>query len=135
VRTHVELRSRAFPADPDEDELVNPGQFGRRLAQWVHQVLVDAGVRATEPIAEDWGWVVPIDDPAFRLWVGCANLEDAEDRFLVFVHPHKPTVRKGFRKVATASSIEPVTGAIDAGLRAHPEVDEVRWWAPEEIPG
>ena len=32
ILTHVEFRSDAFPADPDEDELINPGRFGRKLA-------------------------------------------------------------------------------------------------------
>lgn len=134
MRTHVELRSTAFPADPDEDELVNPGQFGRRLAAWVRAVLAEAGIGVTEPVAEDWGWVVPVEHPTFRVWVGCTNLEDEADRFLVFVHPSKPEIRKGLRKVPTATATEPIAAALDAALRAHPEVHDLRWWDPDEVP-
>ena len=37
--THVEFQSELFPPDPDEDELVNPGVYGRRLAMFLAEKL------------------------------------------------------------------------------------------------
>jgi hypothetical protein len=35
MKTHVEFRSDDFPPYEDEDELVNPGVYGKRLAEFL----------------------------------------------------------------------------------------------------
>ncbi|HEX2382395.1 MAG TPA: hypothetical protein VHI95_07160 [Acidimicrobiales bacterium] len=132
MRTHVEFRSRAFPALPGEDREVNPGQYGKALAMWMREALAARGEKAYEPIAEDWGWVVALDNSAFSLWIGCANYEEYEHGFLCFIHPSKPVIRKGFRKVDTTDVLDRVASAIDDALRTNPDVHDLRWWTDEE---
>jgi hypothetical protein len=64
------IRSTKFPAYPGEEEEVNPGLWGRRLAEYFYRKLKEQGIETKEIFAEDWGWTVPIHHAAFPLWVG-----------------------------------------------------------------
>jgi hypothetical protein len=132
MRTHVEFRSSEFPAQPGEDEQINPGRYGKSLADYLREQLTARGISAGEPYAEDWGWAVPIDNPEFPLWIGCGNYEEYPDGFLCFIEPRKPYVRKLFRKIDTTAAVGRVASALDAILQSHPKVREVRWWSEEE---
>jgi hypothetical protein len=94
--THLEFRSDKLPPVEGEDELVNPGVWGKRLADFLRQGLRREGIETGEPIAEDWGWVVPLIDDPFGVWVGCSNNEDYADGFWCFLHPHKVSLRRLF---------------------------------------
>lgn len=129
MKTHVEFRSDRFPAYPGEETEVNPGIWGKRLAEFLSSGLKDYGIATGEPFAEDWGWVIPIQNESFPLWIGCANYQDCEDGYLCFVEPHTPFVRRGlFKKIATESIVSEVTAALDSLLVADPSVRDIRWW-------
>lgn len=133
LRTHVEFRSDAFPAQPGEDTQVNSGRWGKMLADYLRVELTSRQLPGSDPYAEDWGWAVPINNDAFPVWVGCGNYEEYPDGFLCFIEPSKPYVRKLFRKIDTTARIEQVAEAIDAALKSHPSVRDLRWWTESEI--
>jgi hypothetical protein len=132
LRTHLEFRSNAFPAEPGEEEQVNPGRWGRALADYLRSELNSRNLPGGEPYAEDWGWAVPIDNEQFPLWVGCGNYEEYDDGFLCFIEPRKPTIRRLFRKIHTAQRVAELASALESALRAHPGVRELRWWSEDE---
>jgi hypothetical protein len=132
MRTHVEFRSDAFPAQAGEDEQINPGRWGKALADYLRAQLDEAGLVGGAPIAEDWGWLVPIVNDDFPLWVGCGNYEEYPDGFLCFIQPSKPKIRKLFRSIDTTERLAKVADAIDAALRTHWHVRELRWWSDDE---
>lgn len=57
--THVEFRSDAFPPYDTESDEVNPGRFGKRLAEFLAQALERQGEGVGEIFAEDWWRKVP----------------------------------------------------------------------------
>ena len=57
MQTYVEFRSDRFPACDGEEQQVNPGLWGRRLADFLRDSLRAEGFGTEEPFAEDWGWV------------------------------------------------------------------------------
>jgi hypothetical protein len=134
MRTHVEFRSDAFPAQPGEDAEINPGRWGRALADYLRAELSARQLSGGEPYAEDWGWAVPLDNEDFPLWVGCGNYEEYPDGFLCFIEPSKPFVRKFLRKIDTKARVEQVAAALDAVLKSHPRVRDLKWW-PETQAG
>ena len=73
MQTLVEFRSDRFPAYEGEDRQINPGISGKRLAEFLRDNLRKGGFQTQEPIAEDWGWVIPVENEQFRIWIGCAN--------------------------------------------------------------
>lgn len=132
MKTHVEFRSSAFPPYPGEEEQVNPGLYGKRLAEFLVPALKEAGFEPDEPDPEDWGWYITIKNKGFGLWVGCSHYQEWEDGFLCFIEPSKPIVWRWFRRVPTEAVVTKLAEAIEKALQAHPEVRALRWWSTEE---
>jgi hypothetical protein len=130
--THVEFRSDRFPALPDEDKLVNPGRWGKRLADFLCENLPRESFQTKKPFAEDWGWVVPIVNDSFRLWIGCGNYDDPEG-FLCFIELHKPFVRRLFRKVDARERVAGLQRTVDRILTDEAGIRDKRWWTYEEF--
>jgi len=133
MRTHVEFRSDAFPAEPGEEEKINPGRWGAALARYLRQELSTQGFSAKEPYAEDWGYAVEIDNPEFNLWIGCGNYEEYPDGFLCFIIPEKPFVWRRFRRIDTRARVDAIAEALEIALRKHSGVRDLRWW-PDSKP-
>jgi len=129
--TYVEFRSDRFPAYEGEEELVNPGVWGKRLAEFLRDGLRAEGFEAEEPIAEDWGWVLPIVNNQFRLWVGCGH--QYGDVYLCFIVPHTPLVRRFLRRVDTRERVAELQGAMDKVLAEKDGIRGKRWWTHEEF--
>lgn len=129
MRTQLEFVSDAFPAYPQESDRINPGIWGRRLAEFIATGLAAHGFQPGEPVAEDWGWCVPIRHDAFPMFVGCSNqVEPGGNRFLCLIDPSTPTVKKGFfKRVDTRADVERLAQALEAVLRASPEVRDLAW--------
>lgn len=132
MRTHVEFRSDAFPPDLDEDEVVNPGRYGRRLAEHIVAGLPAHGFRVSRHHPEDWGWRIALENETFPLWVGCGNYEEYEDGFLCFIQPSKPFVRRWLKRVSTTDTIERLADALERILGDRDTVRDLRWWTDKE---
>ncbi|HYX68725.1 MAG TPA: hypothetical protein VE825_06305 [Terriglobales bacterium] len=131
--THVEFRSDRFPAYGDEERQTNPGIWGKGLAEFLRDKLRGEGFHTGEPIAEDWGWVVPVANETFRLWIGCGHYQEYPDGFLCFIEPHKPFVRRLFRKIDTRERVASLQRAMDKILAEQPGIRDKRWWTYEEF--
>jgi len=67
MKTHLEFTSTAFPAYPGEDKEINPGIFGKRVAEFLAESLPQQGFKVLCIGAEDWGWMVEIENREFPL--------------------------------------------------------------------
>ena len=128
MKTHVEFRSGQFPPCDNEDAVVNPGRYGKRLAEFLVQGLRSEGFEVHASLSQDWGWVVKLENKKFPLWVGCGNYEEYADGFLCFIEPHKPVIRRFLRRIDTTKEIGSFQQAIDRILRGHPGVRDIRSW-------
>jgi hypothetical protein len=133
MQTHVEFRSDRFPALEGEEKLVNPELWGKQLADFLRAGLRGQGFETKEPVAEDWGWVVPVVNKSFRLWIGCGHYQECPDGFLCFIEPHTPFVRKLFKKIDTRERIAALRQAMDKVLAEDAGISSKRWWTYEEF--
>jgi hypothetical protein len=131
--THVEFRSNSFAALNDEEKLINPGLWGKRLADFLRERLHAEGFKAEEPIAEDWGWVLKVENEQFSLWIGCGHYQQYDDGYLCFIEPHRPFIRKFFRRIDTRERIAALQRAMDRVLSKDAGVWAKRWWTYEEF--
>ena len=131
--THVEFRSDRFPPLENEESLINPGLWGRRLADFLREGLRSEGFDTTDPVPEDWGYVVPVLNRTFRLWIGCGRYQQYPDGFLCFIEPHKPFVRKLFGRIDARERVIALQQAMDRILSEGAGVREKRWWTHEEF--
>ena len=129
METHVEFRSDRFPPYDSEEYEVNPGRYGKRLAEFLQRGLSEKGFVADDLVAEDWGWIVPIKNEKFRLWIGCGNYDEyPDDGFLCFIEPHTATVRKFIRRIKVADRVRELRDAMDEILNAESGIRDKRWW-------
>jgi hypothetical protein len=70
------FRSTRFEIEPGEDEETNPLCFGRQLANWLRERLVEQGRTVEEVLPDDWGWCLVVQRKPFLLWVGCVSVHD-----------------------------------------------------------
>ncbi|MGZ8898873.1 MAG: hypothetical protein ACXW3Z_02155 [Limisphaerales bacterium] len=128
MRSHVEFRSNKFPPYEGEEDQINPGLWGKRLAEYLQPKLREHGIKAGEFYSEDWGWAIPVEHDAFPIWIGCGHQYEPDDAFLIFIEPSKPQIRQGlFKKVDTRADVERVASALDRILRADPDIREIHW--------
>lgn len=133
MKSHVEFRSDKFPAYEGEGEEINPGRYGKRLAEFMAAGLRSRGFEPGELVGEDWGWVVPIKNDSFKLWIGCGNYEEYPDGFLCFIEPHAPFIRKLFKKIDTQQRVEALRQAMDEVLSETAGIRDKKWWTHEEF--
>src|SRR5205807_2619964 len=91
------------------------------------------GVPTEEPFAEDWGWVVPIANDDFGLWIGCGHYLENEDGYPCFIEPHTPFVRKFFRTINTPERVAALQQALDKILTEDVGIHSKQWWTHEEF--
>ena len=113
---------------PGEAELINPGRWGRSLAEFLRHKLSERGIATGEMNFEDWGVVIPIDNAAFPIWIGCGNYEECPDSFLCLIEPSKAKIWRGFHRVDTTQDVGRLAETIDSILVAEPQIRDVRWW-------
>jgi len=75
MKAQVTFETDFFQPEPGEEIEVNPGRFGKALAQWLAQQLPSRGMAVEAVIPEDFGWVVMVSRNPFPLWLACGNTE------------------------------------------------------------
>lgn len=133
MKTYVEFISEAFPPYDGEEDEINLGRWRKRLAEFLADGINKAGIATDEIFSEDWGWVIPVRNKDFKLWVGCGNYEEYPNGFLCFIEPSKPYVRKLFKKISTIEKVTQLREAIDKLLSSNSNVQNIKWWTTEEF--
>ena len=127
MKTQVEFRSSKFPPYEGEEEQVNPGLWGKRLAEYLVHKLAERGIETEEMVAEDWGWYVPLRNEQFRLALCCGHQTGDDDEFLCFTDPSTPVVKKFFKKIDATPQLTRLTEALQEILASDPDIREVVW--------
>lgn len=130
MKTQVEFRSSKFPPYEGEEETINPGLWGKRLAEYLVLKLAEKGIQTEEMVAEDWGWYVPIPNEGFQLALCCGHQNGDDDQFLCFTEPSSPVVKKLFRKINATPQLTQLTEALHQILSTDPEIRDVYWTEP-----
>jgi len=127
MNTQVTFRSSKFPPYEGEEEEINPGIWGKRLAEYFVEKLKGTGVEAEEIFGEDWGWYIPIKNEGFRLAICCGHQDGDEDEFLCFTDPATPIVKKLFRKTDATEQLSRLVAVMTKILASDPEIRNVEW--------
>jgi hypothetical protein len=104
MKTQVEFRSSKFRLMTARREEINPGLWGKRLAEYLVHKLAEKGIKSEEMVAEDWGWYVPIANEGFRLALCCGHQNGDDDQFLCFTDPSTPVVKKFYKRLDATPS-------------------------------
>lgn len=127
MKTQVIFRSSQFPPYEGEEEQINPGLWGKRLAEYLVEKLAAKGIVTGQMVAEDWGWYVPVHNEGFKLAIGCGHQDGDDDEFLCFTEPSTPIVKKFFKKIDATPQLTRLTEALEQILASDPEIRDVVW--------
>ena len=130
MKTQVEFRSHKFPPYEGEQEQINPGLWGRRLAEYLVTKLQERGIETEAMVAEDWGWYIPVRNAEFRLALCCGHQDGADDEFLCFTEPSQPVVKRWFKKIDATAQLTRLTEALQQILASDLEIREIVWTEP-----
>jgi hypothetical protein len=130
MQTFVEFRSSKFPPYEEEAEEINPGLWGRRLAEYLEVKLNEKGVATKGFNYEDWGCYLSIDNDGFNLALCCGHQYGDDDEFLVFTDPQTPKVRKLFKTIDATPQLSRLLSALKAVLENDPDISEIKWREP-----
>ena len=132
MKTRVEFRCSKFPPYEGEEEQINPGLWGKRLAEYLVQKLSEKGIKTRSSIPEDWGWYIPLDNAGFRLAICCGHQYGDADEFLCFTDPATPKVRKLLGTIDATAELSRLTDAMREILSADPDIRDVVWSEGDE---
>lgn len=127
MKTQVEFRSSKFPACEGEEDELNPGLWGKRLAEYLVLKLSEKGIETGQMMAEDWGYYIPIPNDEFELAVGCGHQFGEDDEFLCFTEPSSPVVKKFFKTIDASQQLARLTEAMQEILSSDPHIRDVVW--------
>jgi hypothetical protein len=127
MKTQVTFRSKKFPPYEGEEAQINPGLWGKRLAEYLVEKLGAIGIQTEPMIAEDWGWYVPIRNEGFPLAICCGHQDGDDDEFLCFTEPSSPIIKKLFRKIDATDQLSRLVEALEKVLSSDPEITNVEW--------
>ena len=122
----IQVRSSRFIVEPGEDAETNPGIFGRALAAWLAEQLPALGWRTKGCIAEDFGRIVEVEHPSFRLFVACANGHDGDDSWRAFTFAEGGGIRGIFAGAAKQEAADKLLADVESVFRKDPQTKEVR---------
>lgn len=126
INIQFEFRSNKFPPYDGEQEQINPGLWGKRLAEYLKEKLAACGMVTGEIIMEDWGCLLPVENEAFALSVACGHQNGDDDEFLCFIEPSAPVIRKWFKKIDTTQEVGRLSAALEKILQADLDIRELR---------
>jgi hypothetical protein len=127
MKTFVEFRSSKFPAYSGEEEEINPGIWGRRLAEHLIERLEQNGIETNGYFMEDWGYYLPIEIEGCRFGLCCGHQYGDGDQLIVFTDPRTPKFRKLFRSVDVTPQLTKLVDAVARILDTDPDIREINW--------
>jgi hypothetical protein len=131
LKTQVEFRSSKFPPYEGEEEQINPGLWGKRLAEYLVEKLSEKGIQTEGIIPEDWGYYIPVQNEGFRLAVCCGHQYGEDDEFLCFTDPSTPLVKKFFKRIDATTQLSQLTTALQQILSSDPDIRDIEWTEPK----
>ena len=127
--------SDLFQIEPGEDEETNPRMYGKQLADWVRQRLVDVGYSPEDAIPEDFGWLVLCSRNPYSLGVVCVSFKDYETaqpgdppplfdeiKWCCGILVEVPFFKRLFSKVDTANGVQNLDSQLRSILEAEPRI-------------
>lgn len=127
MNTQVTFRSDKFPPYEGEEEQINPGLWGKRLAEYFVKKLKGTEIETKEIIPEDWGWYIPSKNEGFRLAICCGHQNGDDDEFLCFTDPDKPVIKKLFKKIDATEQLTRLVTAMERILASDPDIRNIEW--------
>ncbi len=123
---YIHFYSERFKPDPGEDDEVNPGIYGKKLAAWLIDNLPKNGIKTNRMYPEDWGWEIDISKESIKGYVGVRNIDGTENEWVVFIDIRNKIIKKLLGKSQNeGKEIEAVLKGLEKILRGEASIRNI----------
>lgn len=105
MRTDIKIYSNSFSPYENEEQEINPGRFGKRLAEFLKTELETKGIEVAEIYPTDYAYELRIEKFNFKIYVIAGNIDGEKEHFLISIEPKKKYIRKLFKKIPTEEKV------------------------------
>jgi len=77
IETGYFLTTDLFESVTPREHFINPRCFGEDFAAWLAGALAKHGIAASEPIQEDWGWVLRLPFRGYTFTLGLGVMDES----------------------------------------------------------
>ena len=127
MRPFLNLRTAKFPVQAgEEQEIINPGTFGKSFAQYIETTLKSAGFEVPFIVCEDWGWWVEVKLADARIGILCyrEHDENGDCGYSCSLSPEKDSAWSWskFRFVDLTTQLDKIHRSLCAAFQSDPEI-------------
>jgi hypothetical protein len=123
---YMHFWSDRFKPDLGEDEEVNPGIYGKKLATWISEELAKSGIKTNRMYPEDWGWEIDISTDKINRYIGVRNIDDTDDEWVVIIDIRNKMIKKLLGKSQNEDNeIEKILNELETILRNEESIREI----------
>lgn len=128
---YLAIETGKFPPLPGEDEeIVNPGMYGKALCLYLEQELPHRGINVPFFCNEDWGWWLELDHGGFKMALCIYSWPEGESvptKYLI-----TPSIQHGkkwswskFKRIDLSRGVLDVIDCLELLFREDPGVSTV----------
>lgn len=123
METEIYINSILFPAYPGEEDEINHGRFGKRLAEFIQNLLIKENVEVADIYPTDYSYELRLDQFQFKVYISTGNIDGGENDFLISISPKTEFKRKIFKKIATKETVSKIYNIVKKGIENNPEIE------------
>lgn len=123
----LHIRTSKFPIlEGGEEEIINPGTYGKAFAEYIESVLVSHGFTVPFVVCEDWGWWVELALPEKSIGITCYREHESNTDCGFCCAPSVENAKawswKRFRFVNIGKDLEAVESVLTTAFSTDPEI-------------
>ena len=122
METEIYIKSELFPAYSGEEDDINPGRFGKRLAEFTKSLLIKENIEVADIYSTDYSYELRLDQFQFSVYISTGNIDGEKNDFLISISPKKEFKRKLFKKISTKETVTKIYNIIKNGITDHPDI-------------
>ena len=122
METEIHITTELFPAYSYEEDEINPGRFGKKLAEFIKNLLIEKDIAVADLYSTDYSYELRLDQFQFKVYISIGNIDGELNEFLISINPKKEYIRKLFKKISTKETIQKIFKTIKDGIEDNPEI-------------
>lgn len=123
METELYIKSELFPSYPGEEDDINPGRFGKRLAEFTKSLLIEESIDVSDLYSTDYSYELRLDQFKFSVYISTGNIDGEKNEFLISISPKEEFKRKLFKKISTKETINKIYSILKQGIIDNPKIE------------
>ena len=121
MNDEIEITSTLFPSYENED--LNIGRFGKRLAEYVKEILESNNIVVTDIYPTDFAYELKIKYASFNFYITCGNIDSEIDEFLMYLEIKVPFYKKFLKSISSDHIISEIYSLLMLDFKHNPEIE------------